>query len=93
MKYTKGNWEAKNILGYPRAKDHPYVECKGKLIVELKGGDVDEIEANVKLISASPDLLEALIELKSSVSFLEVIDTRTARANIRALKAIKKAIE
>ena len=49
---TKGTWTAQNILGTTRVGMMPKVVSeRGGLIVELGGGELDEVEANAELIA------------------------------------------
>jgi hypothetical protein len=83
MNYTPGPWEVSkdkersNLIIMPELS----VSGIGQKYVAVGGGN---IEANAKLISAAPELLEALIEI-IKYSFLE------AREENMAKKAIAKA--
>lgn len=49
---TPGTWTAQNILGHTRSGDCPkVVGPDGEVIVQLGGGELDEVEANAELIA------------------------------------------
>lgn len=85
-KHTEGPWST-NHVGFTHAKN-------GACIAEV-GIDVlpfDEVEANARLIDASPDLLEALEELVAYVDEMHRIGhiQRPAQSS-KAVLAIAKA--
>lgn len=73
-KHTPGPWttiDAKNLcLGYPGTVEihAPDWDALAVVYVETCGNPSEEGEANAQLITAAPDLLEALIELADAAA-------------------------
>lgn len=57
MKHTEGNWWADE-------RQHIHNDPVGSVkVAKVSGANFEEAKANAKLISAAPDLLEALVKL------------------------------
>jgi len=96
MKYTKGEWVYKKLPGSKKGEADFYItsestcgECNRKeswhiFYTRETAVGLVQAEANAKLISAAPDLLEALIEI------VEISD-RKHDAWDKAKLAIEKA--
>jgi hypothetical protein len=95
-KHTKGNWDKvpQSVNGKDIILDGMYcffVESKTtalKLAIAI-GFTEEEAEANAKLISASPELLEALIEVEEWASKYGL----GQRQYNKVISAIKKATQ
>lgn len=102
-KHTRGEWSNKNGLIYRRDWRELYEYGGGlageKPIAYIMGAGFytdEEIEANAKLISAAPDLLEAAIKVKNLVDDGRIMfdDSHSSILIFDDLiKAIKKATE
>lgn len=104
-KYTKGPWKvqrseskpAYNIIGTALGGKYKIARCPivdfGPEYPETNKAELEEVQANAKLIAASPELLEALIELKRWVG--QVTDWEGAGDPPTEIvdAAIKKATE
>lgn len=89
MSYTKGPWKAINLVGYPRFDKPPFVENhNNKIIASFGGGNIEEIEANARLVAAAPELLEALERVLCLVDVQSYEDDAIFN---QAESAIKKA--
>ena len=77
MKHTEGEWkvEAKNLI-----------KCNGEQIGSANSM-IDEYEANAKLISAAPNILDALKAIIKTNGNIAINDKEW----INAIKAINKA--
>lgn len=83
-KYTRGPWRVKksetkptlNIIGTALGSKYKIARCPiedyGSKYPETNKLELAEVEANAKLMAAAPELLEALIQLKTWVG--QVID-------------------
>lgn len=99
-KHTKGEW----ILSYPEINKHDEFNIKdedGFILAQVFGAngtplDMEESEANAKLMIVAPELLKVLIDLtqtKFEVDSNHNIVMRFTQEQIdNAEKAIKKAI-
>lgn len=97
MEHTKGEWKVSSCKRrvYNNISDDP---CRNFTIADCANTGIPqkEVEANAKLISASKDMLEALIELEKLTFSLNVkVDALTALAltscRERVINAINKA--
>lgn len=90
-KHTPGPWintkEQGKLFGSFNAVND---EANKVTIAIVYGSNIEEAEANAKLIAASPDLLEALDEL---LNCDYTSGTHLYTAQLKAKAAIKKAIE
>ena len=88
MKYTKGIWE---YIGHI-ASDHTHfvrkIMCGTVSICVIRTNNQEQAEANAKLMAASPELLDALIEI---LPFAEEFINANHPTHKKALAAIKKA--
>lgn len=97
QKFTKGEWHAVDYAGSYCIQNGPDYADKDLLsYASICGEDVstkkEEVEANVKLITAAPDLLDALIELIDINESTEDFDTKVSRM-VLAIKNSKSAIK
>lgn len=90
-KRTKGQWRAAHITGNGIMGDLDYWEVRSKdvLVCSLWQRGVGEQQANARLISAAPELLEALEEVMDEISGRIELDSRT---RFRVKAAIRKAL-
>lgn len=91
MKHTKGNWSI--VKGLEQSND-THIHVLGTSICQLpyEFGIDEENDANAKLISAAPELLEALKQIAS----IKLLSNTTINAPLQhaietANNAIKKA--
>lgn len=91
MKHTKGPWMVEPHKDYDK---FILVADKNSWIAKICNDDTDynEALANAKLISAAPELLEALIELQTILMANEPVWYLSRHFN-KAYEAIKKATE
>lgn len=95
-KYTGGKWKS-TLISSIKKKEY-FIEniTDGKLIARIHSEEVtdEEVEANAKLISSSPDLLEALIKVKGWLTVFEEIapEIHAKYGNIDVEIGIEKAI-
>ena len=100
-KHTPGKWEACDVGDYGDYDGRCRVILGDDLRIAVVLGDHDESKANARLISAAPDLLEALewyrdqmcegfcVDLKTEGYYAESMDFHCAGCKARA--AIAKA--
>lgn len=99
MEYTKGKWEIKTPNNSCQTIESEY----GNICTISQPFGIEEAEANAKLISAAPDLLQALQESVAELQFslhnqaaALGMDPSVANATIsenRILKQAKAAIQ
>ena len=85
-KHTPGPWETDKMEGdfFPRVILPPREDwCKSSITINEGRGDMEECQANARLIAAAPDLLEALRELAGCLNVLN--------PNRRLVKALREA--
>lgn len=91
-KHTPGPWMVGNRF-YVYAPGDPFSLAEVKCCNTVPALDVETHEANARLISASPDLLAACIEVANAMDILGAAnysdETRAARQQVAA--AIAKA--
>ena len=69
MKHTQGTWEMDLDYSIPNHSKTQWIEieCNGKLLAEVKGQHHNvsdsEMHGNAKLMTAAPDMLNALMRL------------------------------
>jgi len=90
MKHTQGKWEV-NASGQASKHYREFVvNDENEIIAYCHGDSREEAEANAKLISAAPDLLEALQTIADCEN--TQLDKRDALSFIKVARAtIKKA--
>lgn len=103
-KYTRGPWKVKksetkptlNIIGTALGSKYKIARCPiedfGPKYPEINKAELIEVEANAKLISAAPELLEACIKAKESMLRSGITYDNADQWNILN-NAIKKATE
>jgi hypothetical protein len=84
MNYTKGDWEVDGLL--IRAFGHGIIASCPKAADD----DISEIIANANLISASPDMYEAL---KAILSGCEIDPNNPERVHERAMPNTKEILQ
>lgn len=94
-KHTKGEWKAVKPNNSQIFISSEYHGAICQLPREYGGVDgIEEAEANAKLISAAPDLLKSILELKEmSERKIEPTEEEFNEADLRLNAAIKKATE
>lgn len=101
VKHTKGEWESEGGATQMELPGQMFwtcnVFCEREKVAICYGDTSDEAEANARLISAAPILLEALIEVSPLIDGL-INRTRTGKKrdelcdlNIKVKSAIAKA--
>jgi len=92
-KFTKGNWN----ISDDTSECYLVKSDDGGLIAFVYDGDIDEeaihmdvVQANAKLISAAPDLLDACIKI---AEYIELHNISDGEAYYIVKNAIKKATE
>lgn len=96
MTHTQGTWTVGKFVDNdyePRYQEVKSSINEGKALIAKCsfGRTPEENLANAKLISAAPDMLEALKKIKTTVEYFGQTDTRFATAYFEACEAIKKA--
>lgn len=92
FKGTKGPWNySDDVIGESFYIQTENLDRFDSFIGEIGGGQQlkHEIEANAKLVAASPELLEALIDLKSGYEMLWDKITKHAKLTPEYLNACK----
>ena len=92
-KFTKGNWN----ISDDTSECYLVKSDDGGLIAFVYDGDIDDeaihmdvVQANAKLISAAPDLLDACIKI---AEYIELHNISDGEAYFIVKNAIKKATE
>jgi len=102
VKFTPGPWKAQAIgsEGYIVETDEPGKTINQRaypwgLAMVSGGWNWEEIKANAQLISAAPDMYEALIQARGALRLDAMVDERGEPygTTVEALKVINKALD
>jgi hypothetical protein len=98
FKGTKGDWEYCSNGTNPKKHNFAIIrDNRGRIIAyvyKAHGEEKTLYEANAKLMSAAPDLLEALLKMRILLNGYKLLekDTIGYKSQERAFKAINKAL-
>lgn len=97
-KYAEGYWQTREVefdaATWELLRNQGIVvtqQFKGDVIAIVWGENEDQAAANARLVKASPDLLEALVDLRLAATSAGVAHNNPA--NIKARTAIAKTAE
>lgn len=90
MEYTKGEWKA--IKGILSDEINTIVGDKSQGIAEIVCYLGQNVEADAHLISAAPDMYEALKEARHEIERLAMVTGYEGEAHFPKLEQINKAI-
>lgn len=86
--HTAGEW--RRVVNLEKAGDY-CIHVSGKKICELPSQEEEENEANAKLISAAPEMLEALQEMIEAFKNSHSVPVSLNKAYFKCKEAIKQA--